>query len=221
MSASMPRARRLFPAAAFLVATVCIAVGLAYANGVYFDLANRLVAAREPLSRGLLYSSWLMLLALPFAVVRPTWLKLDPRGLRSHVTLVAGFAIVAVLITAGLLKLMGPTPFSDASLVIEVGVVPVTEELVFRGVMLSALLGLTSAAYSGRSGIALAVLVDGIAFGVAHVANAGFLQISFVFAQAAFASVLGVALAALVARTNCVWAAVLVHAAVNATVVLL
>jgi membrane protease YdiL (CAAX protease family) len=217
----MSSAREATQAVGIFVGATAVAIALAYANTAYFDFTNQFVAARDPLGRGLLYSSWPVLLVLPFAIVRPAWLKLDPREIPRRFRLIALSAVVAVIATALLVKLTGPTPFSDAPLLLEVVIVPLTEELVFRGVMLSALLAVVSATYPGRRSTAIAVLVDGVAFGAAHLANGAVLDLSFVVAQAAFASVLGIGMAVLVVRTNTVWAAVLVHAAVNATVVLL
>ena len=78
-------------------------------------------------------------------------------------------------------------PYSDASLFVESVLVPVTEELVFRGVLLSILLGRVRAGLPGPGfAVPLAIAVDGLAFGVAHLANAGRpIDIGFVAPQAA------------------------------------
>ncbi|HEX5825015.1 MAG TPA: CPBP family glutamic-type intramembrane protease [Candidatus Limnocylindrales bacterium] len=62
-------------------------------------------------------------------------------------------------------------------------------------------------------------MFDGIAFGLGHLANATSLAIGFVLGQAAFASVLGMACAYLMAKTRSVYPAMLLHAVVNAVVV--
>jgi membrane protease YdiL (CAAX protease family) len=67
----------------------------------------------------------------------------------------------------------------------------------------------------------LAVIFDGIAFGLAHMANATDLELRFVLSQATFASFLGVGCAYLVVRTKSVYPAMLLHALVNGVVVLL
>ena len=66
----------------------------------------------------------------------------------------------------------------------------------------------------------LAVVINGLAFGIAHLANATSLATSFVVAQAGFAALLGIACASLMARTRSVYPAIVLHGVVNAVVVL-
>ena len=54
--------------------------------------------------------------------------------------------------------------------------------------------------------------VDGFAFGLAHRANAAVLDVAFVLPQAAFASVLGLGCAYLMAKSNSIYLAILLHA---------
>jgi membrane protease YdiL (CAAX protease family) len=122
--------------------------------------------------------------------------------------------------TAVVLSMVDSTPYSNASAVVETVVVPVTEELVFRAVLLTALLALFSRLTTAHRAALLAVVVNGLTFGVAHLANAQALAASFVIGQAVFASVLGIACATLMANTRSVYPAMLLHAAVNAVVVL-
>ena len=67
----------------------------------------------------------------------------------------------------------------------------------------------------------LAVVFNGVAFGLAHLANASSIDLSFVAPQVAFAIALGTACAALAVRTRSVYPAMVLHAAVNGVVVAL
>jgi membrane protease YdiL (CAAX protease family) len=63
------------------------------------------------------------------------------------------------------------------------------------------------------------VVINGIAFGLAHLANATVLDLAFVLPQAAFASVLGMGCAYLMAKSESIYPAILLHALVNGVVV--
>jgi membrane protease YdiL (CAAX protease family) len=117
------------------------------------------------------------------------------------------------------LRVFGSTPYSDASLFVETVVVPLTEELVFRAVLLTALLAVLVRFHDRGVAVVLAIAIDGAAFGVAHLANATSIDGPFVLGQAVFAAVLGIGCASLMAKTRSVVPAVLLHAVVNAIVV--
>jgi membrane protease YdiL (CAAX protease family) len=102
---------------------------------------------------------------------------------------------------------------------VEVVVVPFTEELVFRAVLLTALFAATRRLGFGSRAVALAVAIDAVAFGVAHGTNALSYEIGFVTLQVAFATLVGLGCAGLMARTRSVYPAMGLHAVVNAIVV--
>lgn len=118
-----------------------------------------------------------------------------------------------------LLALTGTTPSSEASLFVEAALVPFTEELLFRGVLLTVLLLVLGRLHGPGVAVALAVSFDGIAFGLAHAANATSLALGFVLPQVVFASGLGLLCAYLMAKTKSVYPAMFLHGIVNAVVV--
>jgi membrane protease YdiL (CAAX protease family) len=180
---------------------------------------NGIVGARETVARGLVFSSWLVILGGVVVVWRPTAFGFRFGDLRRHARLVLGTLVAAAGLTALLLRLTGAIPYSDASFVIETAVVPISEELVFRGVLLTVLLVVLGRWHDEPTAATLAVAFDGIAFGLAHLANASSLALGFVLGQAAFAIVLGMACAYLMLRTRSIYPAILLHAVVNAVVV--
>ena len=112
-----------------LVAAVAASLVVAVANQAWFDLVNGVVGARETVARGLLFSSWPLLLGGAVVVWRPRAFGFQAGETRRHVGLVAGVVGAGAAITALLLTVAGPTPYSDASPFIEAVVVPFTEEL--------------------------------------------------------------------------------------------
>lgn len=203
-----------------LVLAATLAAIVAILNQPYFDLVNGVVGARETVARGLVFSSWLVLLGGAVVVWRPAAFGFRLGDIRRHGRLVLGTLLGAMALTAVLVRLVGATPYSDASLVIESVVVPVTEELVFRAVLLTILLALLLRLHDERTAAVLAVAANGVSFGLGHLANATSLSAGFVVAQATFAVVLGMGCAFLMIRTRSVYPAIALHGAVNAVVVL-
>jgi membrane protease YdiL (CAAX protease family) len=214
------RAPAALAATAACLLVACLASLLvALANQPWFELVNRVIGARETVARGIVFSSWLVVVGGAIVVWRPAAFGFRLGDVRRHWRLVVGVTIAGAATTALLLRLTGATPYSDASFFIETVDVPLTEELVFRAVLLTALLVALRRFHDERTATVLAVAFNGLAFGLAHLANATSLATGFVLAQAGFAVVLGMGCAVLMARTRSVYPAMLLHAAVNAVVV--
>jgi membrane protease YdiL (CAAX protease family) len=212
--------RRLVDTAGVFVGALAVAIAIAVLNGVWFDVVNGMVEATGTVARGLLYSSWLILIAVPVVVRRPRAFGIRVGQVPEHLALVTGVVGAATAGTVLLLQLIGSTPYSDASFFIEVFDVPITEELVFRAVMLTVLLVVLRRLWPAATAAALAIAFDAIAFGTAHLANLTAVPTPFTLGQAAFATVLGGLCAFLMVRTKSVYPAIALHAAVNAAVVL-
>jgi membrane protease YdiL (CAAX protease family) len=212
--------RRVLVTALILGVAIGGAMLVAVLNSVWFDLVNGVVQATGAVARGLLYSSWLVLLGGAIVLRRPSAFGFRWGDTTDHIGLIAATTGAAALATLAIVRAVGPIPYSDASLLIEAVDVPITEELVFRGVLLTALLGALGRLWSPRQATVLAVVFDGLAFGVAHLANAASWTSMFVVGQAVFATILGILCAGLMARTRSIYPAILLHAAVNAAVVL-
>jgi len=194
---------------------------VAVANVAYFDVVQRVVHADTAIPRSLLFSSWLLLVGGPLVLWRPSRFGFQLGDISRQWRVIAGVSAAAAALTVVVIALTGPTPYSDASPLVESFVVPVTEELVFRGVLLTALVVALGSLHPHRVAMPLAIIFDGMAFGLAHIANATELEFGFVLSQATFASFLGVGCAYLVVRTRSVYPAMFLHALVNGVVVVL
>jgi membrane protease YdiL (CAAX protease family) len=193
----------------------------AIANSAYFEAVEGLIHPSGSIHRALLFSSWPLLVGGIVVVWNPRAFGFRLGRIARNRRLIAGMSVVAVLTTALLLRITGPTPYSEASLLVETVVVPITEELVFRGVLLTVLLAALGRLHGPDRAIRLAVAIDGVAFGLAHVANASVLDLGFVLSQAAYASVLGVGCAYLMTKCRSIYPAMFLHALVNGVVVAL
>lgn len=201
----------------FLITVLAIAVALT--NQVFFDAVNRWIAATGPLARGAIYSSYLLLLALPVISRNPAGYGLGLADAPRRWRLVLGVTVGMAALTAAVLTLVRATPYADANWVSEVVIVPLTEELFFRAVLLTWLLSALRRLHPPRTAAALAVAINAGAFAVAHSANLLSLPASFVLPQVAYAAVVGLVAATAMLKTSSVYPAILVHAAVNAVVV--
>jgi membrane protease YdiL (CAAX protease family) len=203
-----------------LIAACAVSLLIALANQPYFDLLNSLVGARETVARAVVFSSWLIVIGGALVIWRPSAFGIGFADTARHWRLILGALVAAAAATLVVLRVFGSTPYSEASLFVETVVVPITEELVFRGVLLTALLAVLLRFHGRGTAIVLAIAIDGAAFGVAHLANATSIAGTFVLGQAMFAAFLGAGCASLMAKTRSVIPAILLHAVVNAVVVL-
>lgn len=210
---------RAFLTISSLVLASAASVLVALLNEPYFAILNGYVGAHETIARGLLFSSWLVLVGGTIVIWRPPAFGFRVGAICRQWRPLLATVIAAAVLTGLLLRVVGTTPYSEASLFIETVVVPVTEELVFRAVLLTGLLMVLGRLHTTRTALILAVAFNGIAFGLAHLANATSLANDFVLAQAAFAGVLGMGCAYLMARTRSVYPAMVLHAVVNMVVV--
>lgn len=211
--------RRWWLTAAVALGAVAAGLGLGLANGVYFDLVHRLVPVEGEIPRALLFSSFLLIGGALVVARRPAEYGFRLGRVPRHLPLIFGVTAAAGIVTAGLLIISGATGYRDASWLVEVVIVPISEELVFRAVMLTLLLRILVRLHDAPAARRLAVTIDGVAFGVAHAANLTVLPAAFVLPQVAFAIALGLVAAALMVRTRSVYPAMLLHGAVNAVVV--
>lgn len=137
---------------------------------------------------------------------------------RREVAAVAGSVAAVVVVVAGYRLLVASVPY-QATLA-EVVVVPLGEEALFRGFLLTTLLYYFSPRFGARSAARWAIAVSSFAFGCGHLGNLGYVPAGFVLVQAVAASLFGVLAGWLRVRTDSLAGPVLAHAAMNAAAVM-
>jgi membrane protease YdiL (CAAX protease family) len=204
-----------------LVACMAVSTFVALTASPVYDALRTAFGVTHEVWGGLLFSSYLLLLGVVVAVWRPRAFGVQvgsaTREWRTILAVSAGF--VAVL--AVILLQMPTTPYSGSDWIFEVIAVPVSEELFFRGVVITALVWLLGKAHPRRRATWLAVVIGGVAFGLAHLSNLAIASASFVVPQALFAVALGIGAGYLRVVTRSIYPAILLHAAVNLVVVLM
>lgn len=157
------------------------------------------------------------------ALWRPRFLGLRIGTTRSHWRMLAAMLLVNCGVVAAFLLITGAAPYGGNQwLLTEVITVPVVEELLWRGVILSVVLVLLKRLSPGRTAAHVAVWSTGIAFGVLHLGNlAAGVPLAFVLPQAAAAVAWGVMYGYARTSTDSVLPPIALHAAMNLVVVLL
>ncbi|MFC7363279.1 CPBP family intramembrane glutamic endopeptidase [Nocardioides astragali] len=148
----------------------------------------------------------------------PHRLGLGPGRTHKHVVLVV-VSILAVATVVGAFRMTGSTAPYDAT-VGEFVLVPVGEELLFRGFLLGALLELFRRRHVGSHSPAWAVLISAAAFGIGHLGNLGYVDTAFVILQVFVAFIFGVVAGHVRVRTESIVGPVLMHATMNVVAVM-
>lgn len=221
-----PQVRALLVVAGLIAFAVVFAVvDQAYQRVVEDRLTDPVTTVGEATAYGVVARLHLIVPLAGLALWRPSWLGLglEVSSIRSHWRRLLLILLANCLVVGGFAVLSGaPAAFSgDAWLVTEVVTVPLVEEALWRGLVFAVLLRAFERAVPRGRSMGLTVWASGIAFGLLHLGNA-LVGVSpgFAVLQALNAAVWGVAYGHARALTGSIWPAVVMHAAMNAVVVL-
>ena len=187
----------------------------AVANSAWAGWIHARLASGSELVNGVAFSAFPMAVGLLVAAWAPNRFGLRLGSTLDRWRLIALLTLAMTAFAAAALALVGSNPFRGADLVVQVLAVPISEELVFRGVLFTLVLGGMLRLHRPGRALWLAVLISGVAFGVAHLNNLGSYDTTFVVLQAVYASILGCAAGWLRAATSSVLPPILMHAVVN------
>lgn len=172
---------------------------------------------------GVVSRAYLIVLMIPLIVWRRHQFGFQLGQIRSHWRLLLIMLIANCGIIAGYLWLSNSsTPYSGNQwLITEVITVPIVEEAVWRGLVLTVLLLMFRKFYPEKTSSHLAVWLSGLAFGVLHANNiAAGVPAIFVAIQVLNATIWGVVYGYARTQTNSVYPSMFLHAAMNLVVVL-
>jgi uncharacterized protein len=225
---SWARSRPLLYTVAILLALVAfcavfIVVGDAYVNSVSIRFPSVGTSAWLATVWGVLSRAYLLILIVPFILWRPRLLGFHIGKTWQNRRLLLVMLIANCGIIAAYLALTGSTtPYSGNQwLITEVITVPLFEEIVWRGIVFTALLVALRRVYAESTSMRLAVWFSGLAFGLLHANNALFgVPLLFVAIQTLNASVWGVMYGYARAKTGSIYPPMILHAAMNLVVIL-
>jgi membrane protease YdiL (CAAX protease family) len=164
-----------------------------------------------------------ILIVLILAFLKPRFLGLQAGQMRSRWRFVLSIIIINCVVVGAFLLLSGSsTPYSGNQwLFTEIVIVPLVEELFWRGLVFSLLFASFQKVLSRSLSLSLTIWLSGIAFGLMHAGNvlAG-VSLPFVAIQTLNAVIWGVVYGYARAKTDSVYPCILSHAAMNLVVVL-
>lgn len=156
----------------------------------------------------------LLLLALALTVWSPAAFGLRPGDTWRHRRLVLALgAVLLVPMIAGMLFIR--SPFYDGTRAAYV-LVPLTEELLFRGFVFAVLAQAFPHGWTVRGvRISVAALVSAVAFGLWHLGGLQWPQSGFIWLQLAYTTLGGLGFGLLRENTRSLWACWVIHFVVN------
>lgn len=165
---------------------------------------------------------WIFVI-LVLAILKPRLLGLQVGEMRSRWRFVLSIIIINCVVVGAFLFLSGSsTPYSGNQwLFTEIIIVPLVEELFWRGLVFSLLFVLLEKNLSKGQSLGLSAWLSGIAFGLMHAGNAlAGIPLQFVAIQTLNAVIWGVVYGYARAKTDSVYPSILSHAAMNLIVVM-
>ena len=207
-----------WPVASTVVIFALAVIGtLAFAilNSAWAEWIQARLATSSDLVNGLAFSAFPLVVGGLIVAISPRRFGIGLGTTLDKWRLVLLLTLAMAVFAAAALTLVGSNPFRGANPIIQVVAVPLSEELVFRGVLFTLVLAALSRVHASGRALWLAAVVSGVAFGIGHLNNLSSYDATFVVAQAVYASVLGMAGGWLRARTSSVLPPILMHAAVN------
>jgi membrane protease YdiL (CAAX protease family) len=207
--------------AAIFALAVIGTLAFAAANSAWADWVHAQLGSDSAVVNGLAFSAFPLGIALIIAATNRRGFGLQLGTTLDRWRLVLLLTLGMSALAAGALLLIGSNPFRGADPIVQVVGVPLSEEMLFRGVLFTLVLGGLSRIHPSGRALWLAAVISGVAFGIGHLNNLGSYDATFVLAQAAFASVLGMAAGWLRASTSSVVGPIVMHAAVNLVALLI
>jgi membrane protease YdiL (CAAX protease family) len=187
--------------------------GVVYANNTLYQVLSEQPHA-SPVNDILSDAVFLFVAFMPAALL-PRFFGYRLGSLRQHWKLFVGMAVIFTAAPLLYRLLVGETPSGANTWFFEGVVVPLAEEGVFRGILLSVLLWGFSKLYPVKTASRLTLLFSTVIFASAHLNNLGHYPTGFILFQVGFAAILGLAFGFIRIRTDSIYPAILLHALFN------
>jgi membrane protease YdiL (CAAX protease family) len=207
--------RRGLLSVAVLIGAVAGAYAFAWVNSLYATWIDDALRLDSALAQGLAFSAFPLAIGLGISLTRPVLFGLRLGSTLDRIGPIVGVTVALCAVAAVALAVVGGNPFRGAEPLIQAVAVPVSEELVFRGVLFGLVLVALGRLHPMEAALPLTVVISAVAFGIAHLNNIGSYDTVFVVMQSAYAMILGIGAGYLRATTGSVIPAVAAHSAVN------
>jgi membrane protease YdiL (CAAX protease family) len=174
----------------------------------------------DPALNALEFAVYPLLIAFGIALWRPRLYGLHIGLTFSCWRTVIVSLLVVGLVVGGYVLPGNRTPWDSKGLV-NFTVVPVYEELLFRGILFTLILAYARHHYTETHSVWIAIIVSALGFGIGHLTNGFYVGWSFAVFQMLYATLFGLLAGYNRARTESVIAPVLLHALMNAIPIIL
>jgi len=165
----------------------------------------------------------LLILLVPLVIWKPRLMGFQLGAIRRHWRMLLLMLLANCGVIAAFLWLTGSTtPYSGNQwLVTEIIIVPIVEETFWRGLVFFVMLWVLSKFNSESTSTTLTIVLSGLAFGLLHTNNllAG-VSLQFVVIQVLNACIWGIMYGYARAKTDSIYPAMILHAAMNLVVIL-
>jgi membrane protease YdiL (CAAX protease family) len=204
------------------LATMLFGLFFFLVNDAYFLWASATFPNVTPTVWGILSRAYLLIAGGLVVLWRPRLFGFQLGKTRQHLRLLLLFLLLNCGTVAVFLWLTGSSPYSGNEwLITEVVTVPLVEEMIWRGLVMTGLLIALRRVYPENTTIHLAVWYSGLCFGLLHATNLFYgVPFAFVLPQTANAIIWGIVYGYARARTDSIYPPMFLHAAMNLVVVL-
>lgn len=171
----------------------------------------------------ILFFSYFVWLGLLVTMGKPGLFGFHMGRCRRYWKLVLAVALFTGLSTSAYILLNGPTPYHGGILQLlpNLLLVPLGEEMIFRGILFVALLHFLDQLHPPKTSAALAILFSAIGFGLAHANNLFYNPIGFTLFQIFYSTVFGLVFGYVRYKTDSLYPPILFHAIMNTLGILL
>lgn len=171
----------------------------------------------------LIFFSYFVWVGLLIGLWKPRLFGLQLGKSIEYGKLILTVALFVGLSTSAYVLLVGSTPYHGGILQLlpNLLLVPLGEEMIFRGILFAGLLYVLDKLYPPKTSAALAIIFSAVSFGFAHANNLFYNPIGFTLFQIFFSTVFGLLFAYVRYKTESLYPPILFHAIMNTLGILL
>jgi membrane protease YdiL (CAAX protease family) len=211
----------LIPLLRIAIGAALFSLFIAFTNKPVADfLYFNVVRLDDPALNALEFSVYPLLIAFGVTLWRPGYYGLQIGGTIRHWRTVLSSLLVIGVIVGAYVFAGNRTPWDSRGLV-NFTVVPLYEEIIYRGILFTLILAYARRHFTERQSMWMAVVVSALGFGLSHLSNGFYFGWPFTVFQVVYASLFGVLAGYNRAVTGSLIAPFLLHALMNALPILL
>ena len=207
--------KSLFRSAVYILWGVALVWGVVYAGNLVYEAIST-QNPNVPWYVNDIFSDVVMLFVAFMPVLwAPKFFGYQFGDIARHWKMLLGMAVFFVGAPLLYRLILGETPFGANTWFFEGVVVPLAEEGLMRGILVSVLLWGFGKMYKAATADWLTILSSTLIFSTAHLNNLGDYPTGFILFQVGFASILGFAFGYTRVKTSSIYPAIILHALFN------